>query len=1337
MKHFKKRATILFLLILASQIFLPGVIISLKDLNSKNFNDLNKSDSILNSNNLFTQEQPIIDNPNNDNPSIYNSNLDNYLNEKLQSSNKKEKITVIINFIEPLAKKERLTIIDSLFNDYEIIYNYDIISGTFLKINSLELIEKEALISQEASIISVYKSVEYYIPVIRDQKLGANNLNIDSFPNWWIKAVGAENLSYNGSGVSVAVLDTGIYSHPDLNIVNESAFTGGVNGDLFGHGTHAAGIIGSSGISSGGEYRGVAPGVSLIDARISNSSGTILDGHIIEAIEWASQPSGADADIISMSFGGDQFNTNPSIWNAISNASDTYGTIFVASAGNSGPTYYTASTPASHPDVISVGATDINNNLAYFSSWGPSLTYIGYPDVVAPGVNIISTSSPNSVLEKEMKFLGDFFDFSGSADYIPLSGTSMSCPMVAGAIAILKNAYPNISGETARIALYEGAYKLPKSEETYIPKSGTGLINVSASLEYLNRINSSHNDINNITKIFPDILPFKPFDLLNFPGDSQTYNLSVISGTNNTIGIELPSDLSGININIDNDNFTFHQAGINFTTLTIEIEDNCTIATHNFSINITINGKKFDTINVSIDIRLPEQKILLDSYHGLNDWLYPELSFPQIGFYEAMSDIADLNISINYSMEYWQIGYNKSSNNSILTEELLAQYDLIVLQNPILPYSPMEIENLKKYYNNGGNILYLGTQYQHVCSDNINALLSELGINASIKQENIVSEKWIGIGTILNSLNTVPENHSIFEGVNRSLWLYGNTFNVSGSAETIAEIDNKSVAVAYNGSSSNKGKFVAFGDLNWLYYDYTIEENNYKKNHELLLNNLIDYFFGEDEISINIKLNADRIESGNLKLSVYVKNTTSNSFINTSILNSNNLTARISNSSFDELINLSSLTDGIALNYSYIIPTTSYKTYKIEVILTLGSNNYTKTTKILYFNSSSVPIIKFLDTSKPKVNKGKNISLEAQMDSPEYNLTAYLSLYSDGFHNSEKTINQTYLLSSNSIYENEVDLPAEPSGYGIFYIIPYNGNYSNPNSPRKAFEIINKAPDIDIYNSIFRFGFSGYKRFSDTISESGATYVQQAYQGDIVNLQIDAYDEDGIDSQLQVSVNLFIAAISEPEGEPPSSTIILIPPASFEEHSLSYNSESGKYTGSFRIPYSMLFESIKGIKSLSTSTGFFPENYIGILYIDILDNNGKSMTTIIEGESIPNPFIIATTITFNYELLEQLSTTEEQTNLMPIIVALLIIGGIFGLLVLIYAVRREKIRPEYIDEYSRKTDEEFAIESSQDFKEGGAMKEGEKIFYCPFCGKALDSPKKYCPRCGENIEFLK
>ncbi len=1330
MKHFKKRASIIFLLLLVSQIFLPVVLINLKNSNNKNINDLNDSDSKLISNSLVTKEQPTLDSPISSNPPIYNSDLENYLNElKPQSANKREKITIIINFIETLAKKERLTIIDSLLNDYEIIYNYDIISGTFLKVDPLELIEKEALISQEPSIISIYKSMEYDTPVIRDQELGVSNLNVDSYPNWWIKAIGADNLTYNGTGVSVAVLDTGIYSHPDLNIINRSdlATYGGGSGDLFGHGTHVAGIIGSSGLSSGGTYCGVAPGVSLIDAQISNSSGGILDGDIIAAIEWVSKPindGGAGADIISMSFGGDQFDTNQEIWDAISNASDNYGTIFVASAGNSGPTYFTGSTPASHPDVISVGATDINNSLAYFSSWGPSLTYIGYPDVVAPGFNIISTSAPNSVLEKEVKFLGDFFDFKGSANYIPLSGTSMSCPMVSGAIAILKDAYPNISAETARIALYEGAYHLPKSEETYLPKSGAGLINVSASLEYLNIINSTHSDINNITKIFPDILPFKPYDLLNFPGDSQTYNLSVISGKNNTIRIEVPTDLSGIEINLENDYFIFQRAGINFTTLAIKIKDNATVGVQNFSIGITIDGVIANYINISLDIRLPEQKILFDSYHGLNDWLNPELSFPQIGFYEAMSDLADLNISMDYSMEYWQIGYNKSSDNYILTEELLSQYDLIVLQNPILPYSPMEIENLVEYYNNSGDILYLGTQYQHVCSDNINTLFSELGINTMINEENIISEEWIGIGTILYALNTIPKNHSIFKDVNHSLWLYGNTFNVSGAAESIAEVENKSVAVAYNGTSSNKGKFVAFGDLNWLYYDYTSEENDYKQNHELLLNNLMDYFFGKDEISINIKLNGERVNNGSLNISVYVKNTTSNSFISNSILDSNNLTARISNSSFNKSINLSSSIDGIAFNYSYIIPSPSTKPYEISVNLTLGSKTYTKNTKILYYESSAIPNILNLKTSKESVNKGNSIIIEAQMNSSGYlDFNAYLSLYSHRFHNSEKTINQTHLLSNLpliNIYNKAINLPNEPSGYGIFYVIPFNDNYSNPNSPRATFEINNEPPDIDLDNSLFRIGFSGYTKFSDT-SSGGYIYVQQAYQGDIINFQIQTIDDDN-NSNVEVSVNLFIAAISEPEGG--YSTIILIPPASFEEHSLSYNSKLGKYTGSFSIPYSMLFESIQGVKRISTSTGYFPDNYIGILYIDVLDEEGTSMTT---------PFIIATTITFNYDLFNQLIPSEEQSNWVPIIVALLIIAGIFGILVVIYAIRRKRIIPEYVDE-------DFASrypEDSEKYIDRGGLKEEKIIFHCPFCGKALESPKKYCPKCGENIsEFF-
>ncbi|GAG84740.1 unnamed protein product, partial [marine sediment metagenome] len=200
-----------------------------------------------------------------------------------------------------------------------------------------------------------------------------------------------------------------------------------------------------------------------------------------------------------------------------------FGVIFVASAGNDGPGYFTGSTPASGIDVISVGATDDDNELAWFSSWGPTFGYIGYPDVSAPGVNIISTEAADSIISKEERYIGNYFDFSGDADYIPLSGTSMSAPMVSGALAILKDAYPNLTPETARIALIEGASKLSNEDDKDLVKSGAGLINISASLDYLNSISHDYNDT---AKVFPDNLPVEPFDLLRFPGERQKFNLT-------------------------------------------------------------------------------------------------------------------------------------------------------------------------------------------------------------------------------------------------------------------------------------------------------------------------------------------------------------------------------------------------------------------------------------------------------------------------------------------------------------------------------------------------------------------------------------------------------------------------------------------------------------------------------------------------------------------------------------------------------------------------------------------------------------------------------------------
>ena len=470
--------------------------------------------------------------------------------ELLQESDVTE-MKIIMLFKEETAKSERIEIIASILDGYEIISNYDIIPAVYLKCDPNELFTKKEKLGENLALERVYKSKNYESPYYQEQLPKTSALDTNNYPNWWLPAIGAENLAYDGTGVKVAVLDTGIYEHPDLNISASENFVSGessfeYNDDL-GHGTHVAGIIGGNGSSSGGLYRGVAPGVSLINARSGGLSG-LEEGDVISAIEWSVNTAGAD--IISMSFGDRNPIASDPMIQALAAATEL-GVICVSSAGNSGPEYISGGSPASGIDVISVGASDSDNNLASFSSWGPSLSYLSYPDVVAPGVNIISAEAPDSVISDEYRFIGDYFDYSGDGDYIPLSGTSMACPIVAGALAILKQAYPSITPETARVALLKGAQALSNAEDAEFMKSGYGIINVSTSLIYLDYLDDAPSDINNIAKITPNELPIKPYDLINFPGDHQIYNLTVISGKNNTLDINYPTNIDGISLSVD------------------------------------------------------------------------------------------------------------------------------------------------------------------------------------------------------------------------------------------------------------------------------------------------------------------------------------------------------------------------------------------------------------------------------------------------------------------------------------------------------------------------------------------------------------------------------------------------------------------------------------------------------------------------------------------------------------------------------------------------------------------------------------------------------------------
>ena len=1251
---------------------------------------------------------------------IFDSLLKEYLlNYSSKPRNTKNEVEVIILFIEELSKLSRIEIIENTLEDYEVIRNYDIISAVHLMCNPAELVSNQRSLKNIEGLIKVYKSQFYQNPSYTEEAPILNSLDYNDYSNWWISAIGANDLGYDGNGVRVAVVDTGIYDHPDLNVVADQSF---VTGDLassnddYGHGTHAAGIIGGSGVSSNGKYIGIAPGVSLINARAGDFEG-LSDVDIIDAIEWCVKDTasgGADADIISMSFGGGLPIYSDPLNLAISRAANDYGVILVSSAGNSGPDYFTGGSPASGNDIISVGATDINNELASFTSWGPTFTYLGYPDVVAPGVNIIATEAPNSYLSDQKRYIGDYLDFADDGDYIPLSGTSMSCPMVAGALAILKEAYSSITPETARIALLEGAEPLIAYDTDDTLKFGAGLINVSASLEFMDSLSS---DVNDTARFFPDIIPLQPFDLLNFPGDKQSFNISVISGKANNYNVNIPNQVDGLKLKLDSTALSFSEEDVQFITLDIEIEQNAQPGIRNFELNLTIGAIEYDSINITIEVKFPEYKILMESFHGLNDW-FPEISFYQMDFYEFMKDLSNLNISFDYGAEYWTPYYDAEYNNSLLTKERLAQYDLIVLQNPILPYTQEEMENIKGYFDNGGNILFLGTRHQDLCIDNINDLFSVLDSDITINQENVYSENWLGIGASIDAQSVTNFNSdSIFENVEKFEWYYGNTFNVGSNSNSIATLNNKTVVATYNNTSLG-GKLAAFGDLHWMSEFYT--SSSYQTDHRNLARNLMNYFFSDEEVSIQVVLDSERTSNAHLNISVYIKDLSSGMPIDSSILNTN-LSIIITNLGFSEVIKTTSTEDGIAQNTTYSLPITDYRPYEINVNLTYGSKLYQKKSKILYLNPAFVPIINSLSVSKSPINRapGNSTQLRAVLDSSLYSVSAYLSLYSYSFYNTKQTITKTFALSY-SIIHSRYQYSYDPSysdtaGIAIYYIVPENTvlNYTNPYSPRFQFELRNNNPEFIESSSYITIDGQNLYAFDDTY-EGNSSYLIQVSQGSELDFQISSMDsvtyEDIDSSNMRVSVNFFMVSTTE-------EYINIIYPQSLPLKELAYEPSTDRHGGKFIVPFSISYNSITGTKDISTVTTYNSdtgEGYLAIVLITLIDSEGGSEDFVI---------ILSVRAAFQFDLL----------------FLLIVIGLVMAIGVIVFISYRIKSKrskesvksSDYYPQEYNSTPTEYATYDSKPTESGG-FRTG---FYCPYCGYNIGSPKSFCPNCGKSLYF--
>jgi serine protease AprX len=306
----------------------------------------------------------------------------------------------------------------------------------------------------------------------------------------------------NGAGIGVAVIDSGINdSHPDLwnstesqsRVVYHQDFTGtatsnssGAKYDLYGHGTHVAGIIGGNGYLSSGSYIGVAPAVNLIDLRALDANGSGSDSSVIAAIQEAiALQSTYNIRVINLSLGRGIFvsYTQDPLCQAVESAWKA-GIVVVVAAGNYGRVslegsngFGTITAPGNDPLALTVGAmkshgstSPANETKASYSSKGPTTyDHVVKPDIMAPGNDIVSLAAPGATLEAEYPaelVTGN----DGNNDYFTLSGTSMATPVVVGAVALLLQQDSALTPDQVKARLMKNTYKqLPTSTNAWVP----------------------------------------------------------------------------------------------------------------------------------------------------------------------------------------------------------------------------------------------------------------------------------------------------------------------------------------------------------------------------------------------------------------------------------------------------------------------------------------------------------------------------------------------------------------------------------------------------------------------------------------------------------------------------------------------------------------------------------------------------------------------------------------------------------------------------------------------------------------------------------------------------
>lgn len=293
-----------------------------------------------------------------------------------------------------------------------------------------------------------------------------------------IGVIWAHQQGYHGEGIIICFLDTGFltyhhaFNHMNIlatyDFINDDEFVGyDPSQDLKGQPRHGTGCLGTIGGYYPGELIGPAFAASYIlcKTEVTDSETAVEEDYYVAGMEWG-EMMGADVASSSLSYfdwySTDDYDGQTCVTTVAANIAFQKGMILCSSMGNSGPGKFTLGAPADSRYSLAIGAVQWNGKLANFSSWGPTVDGRIKPNICARGVATIAATP----------YTTDGFG--------KWSGTSLSCPLAAGVVALVTQAHPDWSPYRVKEAILKTASRANRPDIRY----GWGIVNARDAINY-------------------------------------------------------------------------------------------------------------------------------------------------------------------------------------------------------------------------------------------------------------------------------------------------------------------------------------------------------------------------------------------------------------------------------------------------------------------------------------------------------------------------------------------------------------------------------------------------------------------------------------------------------------------------------------------------------------------------------------------------------------------------------------------------------------------------------------------------------------------------------------